>query len=56
MVGDQGAETLVGLLEDEDVPPEAIPDALRVPFAAYAFLDQIQQIILEHLDPAAAET
>ena len=43
------------LLEDEDVPPEAIADEVRVPFAAYTFLDQVQKIILEHLDPMAAE-
>lgn len=43
------------LIEEEDVPPEAIPDEMRVPFAAYTFLDQIQKIILEHLDPTAAE-
>lgn len=43
------------LLEDEDVPPEEIPDELRVPFAAYTFLDQVQKIILEHLDPTATE-
>jgi len=43
------------LLEEEDVPPEAIADELRVPFAAYTFLDQVQKIILEHLDPLAAE-
>jgi hypothetical protein len=43
------------LLEDEDVPPESIADHLRVPFASYTFLDQIQKIILEHLDPTAAE-
>lgn len=41
------------LLEDEDVPPEAIADAVRVPFASYTFLDQIQKIILEHLDSTA---
>lgn len=43
------------LLEEEDVPPEAITDELRVPFAAYTFLGQVQKIILEHLDPTAAE-
>jgi hypothetical protein len=43
------------LLEEEDVPPEAIADAVRVPFAAYTFLDQVQKIILEHLDPTVAE-
>ena len=43
------------LLEDEDVPPEAIADEVRVPFASYTFLDQVQKIILEHLDPTAAE-
>ena len=43
------------LLEDEDVPPESIADGLRVPFAAYTFLDQVQKIILEHLDPLAEE-
>ena len=43
------------LIEEEDVPPEAIADELRVPYAAYTFLDQVQKIILEHLDPTAAE-
>jgi hypothetical protein len=43
------------LLEEEDVPPEAIADELRVPFAAYTFLGQVQKIILEHLDPTATE-
>src|SRR3954465_1465897 len=43
------------LLEDEDAPPEAIADELRVPFAAYTFLDQVQKIILEHLGPSATE-
>jgi len=43
------------LLEDEDVPVEAIPESLRLPFSSYTFLDQIQKIILEHLDPAGAE-
>src|SRR4051812_27010057 len=45
----------VDLLEEEDVPPEAISDEMRVPFAAYTFLDQVQKIILEHLDPTAAD-
>ena len=39
------------LLEEEDVPEEAVPEAARIPFASYSFLDQIQKIILEHLDP-----
>jgi hypothetical protein len=43
------------LLEEEDVPPEAISDGIRVPFAAYTFLGQVQKIILEHLDPTTAE-
>jgi hypothetical protein len=43
------------LLEEEDVPPEAISDEMRVPFAAYTFLDHVQKIILEHLDPTATE-
>jgi hypothetical protein len=30
---------------------EAIPAAVRVHFAAYTFLDQIQKIILDHLHP-----
>jgi hypothetical protein len=37
------------------VPPEAISDGIRVPFAAYTFLGQVQKIILEHLDPTTAE-
>lgn len=44
------------LLEDEDVPAEAIADGVRLPFASYTFLDQVQKIILEHLDPGAEET
>jgi hypothetical protein len=43
------------VLEDEDAPVELIPVDLRLPFAAYTFLDQIQKIILEHLCPADAE-
>lgn len=43
------------LLEDEDVPPEAIADGVRLPFASYTFLDQVQKIILEHLDPLTEE-
>lgn len=46
----------IDLLEEEDVPPEAIADEVRVPFAAYTFLGQVQNIILEHLDPTEAET
>ena len=34
---------------------QTVADELRVPFAAYTFLDQVQKIILEHLDPTAAE-
>jgi hypothetical protein len=44
----------VDLLEDEEVPLAAIPEEIRLPFAAYTFLDQIQKIILEHLNPAGA--
>lgn len=40
------------ILEDEDAPISAIPLEIRLPFAAYTFLDQIQKIILEHLNPA----
>lgn len=43
------------ILEDEDAPAEAIPAEIRLPFAAYTFLDQIQKIILEHLSPAGTE-
>lgn len=43
------------ILEDEDAPVELIPQDLRLPFAAYTFLDQIQKIILEHLSPAGTE-
>ncbi len=43
------------ILEDEDAPVELIPQELRLPFAAYTFLDQIQKIILEHLSPAGTE-
>lgn len=42
------------VIEDEDAPIHAIPVEVRLPFAAYTFLDQIQKIILEHLNPAAA--
>ncbi len=40
------------IIEDEDAPLAAIPAEVRLPFAAYTFLDQIQKIIIEHLDPA----
>ncbi len=43
------------IIEDEEAPISEIPDELRLPFAAYTFLDQIQKIILEHLNPAVAE-
>jgi hypothetical protein len=43
------------IIEDEEAPISDIPDHLRLPFAAYTFLDQIQKIILEHLNPAVAE-
>jgi len=45
----------VEVIEDEDAPVEAIPVEVRLPFAAFTFLDQIQKIILEHLDPLAAD-
>ena len=43
------------IIEDEEAPISEIPDELRLPFAAYTFLDQIQKIILEHLNPAVTE-
>jgi len=43
------------IIEDEDAPVSAIPLEIRLPFAAYTFLDQIQKIILEHLSPAGTE-
>jgi hypothetical protein len=43
------------IIEDEDAPVSLIPEEIRLPFAAYTFLDQIQKIILEHLDPLAAD-
>ena len=43
------------VIEDEDAPISAIPLEIRLPFAAYTFLDQIQKIILEHLSPAGTE-
>jgi len=43
------------IIEDEDAPISAIPVEIRLPFAAYTFLDQIQKIILEHLSPAGTE-
>ncbi|HEX2861862.1 MAG TPA: hypothetical protein VHN79_09490, partial [Lacunisphaera sp.] len=43
------------IIEDEDAPVDAIPPAVRVQFAAYTFLDQVQKIILEHLHPAGTE-
>ncbi len=43
------------IIEDEDAPVDLIPQELRLPFAAYTFLDQIQKIILEHLSPAGTE-
>lgn len=42
------------ILEDEDAPVAVIAEEIRLPFAAYTFLDQIQKIILEHLNPAEA--
>jgi len=48
-------ELPVELIEDEDAPVADVPEELRLPFAAYTFLDQIQKIILEHLNPAVAE-
>lgn len=48
-------ELPVELIEDEDAPVSEIPDELRLPFAAYTFLDQVQKIILEHLNPAVTE-
>jgi len=41
----------VEIVEDEDAPISAVPVEIRLPFATYTFLDQIQKIILEHLDP-----
>jgi hypothetical protein len=43
------------IIEDEDAPIAEIPLEIRLPFAAFTFLDQIQKIILEHLSPAGTE-
>lgn len=43
------------VIEDEDAPLAAIPVEIRLPFAAYTFLDQIQKIILDHLSPLGTE-
>lgn len=43
------------VLEDEDAEISAVPVDIRLPFAAYTFLDQVQKIILEHLSPAGTE-
>jgi hypothetical protein len=43
------------VIEDEDAPLATIPIEVRLPFAAYTFLDQVQKIVLEHLSPADAE-
>lgn len=43
------------IIEDEDAPIDLIPVEIRLPFAAFTFLDQIQKIILEHLSPAGTE-
>lgn len=43
------------IIEDEDAAISDIAEGLRLPFAAYTFLDQVQKIILEHLNPAVAE-
>jgi hypothetical protein len=43
------------VIEDEDAPLASIPIEVRLPFAAYTFLDQVQKIVLEHLSPADAE-
>jgi hypothetical protein len=45
------SEVSLEVIEDEDAAVEAIPPAVRVQFAAYTFLDQIQKIILDHLHP-----
>ena len=44
------------LLESEDVPTDSIPEEMRIPFASFTFLDQIQKIVLEHLNPSGEET
>jgi hypothetical protein len=43
------------IIEDEEAQVSDIPEELRLPFAAYTFLDQIQKIILEHLNPTVTE-
>jgi len=43
------------ILEDEDAELSTVPVEIRLPFAAYTFLDQVQKIILEHLSPAGTE-
>ena len=43
------------ILEDEDAEISTVPVEIRLPFAAYTFLDQVQKIILEHLSPAGTE-
>jgi len=48
-------ELPVELIEDEDASVADVPEDVRLPFATYTFLDQIQKIILEHLNPAVAE-
>ncbi len=49
------SEVSAEIIEDEDAPIELIPMEIRLPFAAFTFLDQIQKIILEHLSPAGTE-
>jgi hypothetical protein len=44
-------EVSLEVIEDEDADVDVIPPAVRVHFAAYTFLDQIQKIILDHLQP-----
>jgi hypothetical protein len=48
------SEVSLEVIEDEDADVEAIPAAVRVHFAAYTFLDQIQKIILDHLHPTGS--
>lgn len=42
-------------LEAGEIDLESLPDAVQRAFAAYVFLATLQEVIVHHLDPTAAE-
>ena len=53
-------ERRLAQLEDErleagEIDLESLPDAVQRAFAAYVFLATLQEVIVHHLDPTAAE-